>query len=440
MAQYRQINTRSPFYVQLPTAQPRIELNLKVWSGDVVTDKPATPTYTLEKEAIGGEATFEISELVRDFNSQTEAYNSGAVWVETSLNDFVLAATSTIYLATEGYTLYKDGIQHNGNSWQTDYCMLPEDVDGNYRLTGANLISSKFQVLVNSQDVTTALTGTIEVTNTSVSVIGTSTLFTTELSVGNSITIAGVDYTVGSIVGDTLLFLTVAYAGATASGLSIIRNDYNWFYTTTNTSGVTSAPTIIAPTSLSSEMLKTYPMSNTFNRYDFNLDGEIFTVYRDTFDCHKYNNDDTLAASYLSGLARPITLHYINKFGAKNTFNFTLKHTEEISSSSDTFNRNVMNYSALNSGNSLHASRKRLTGSKQSFTINTDYIKEYYVKQLEELILSEYVWASIPHISTNLLPVNLEDKKIEKKNHLNDGLLQYTFNIVTASEYINTVR
>ena len=187
-------------------------------------------------------------------------------------------------------------------------------------------------------------------------------------------------------------------------------------------------------------MLKTYAMSNTFNRYDFNLDGEIFTVYRDTFDCHKYNNDDTLAASYLSGLARPITLHYINKFGAKNTFNFTLKHTEEISSSSDTFNRNVMNYSALNSGNSLHASRKRLTGSKQSFTINTDYIKEYYVKQLEELILSEYVWASIPHISTNLLPVNLEDKKIEKKNHLNDGLLQYTFNIVTASEYINTVR
>ena len=99
-----------------------------------------------------------------------------------------------------------------------------------------------------------------------------------------------------------------------------------------------------------------------------------------------------------------------------------------------------MNYSALNSGNGLHASRKRLTGSKQSFTINTDYIKEYYVKQLEELILSEYVWASIPHISTNLLPVNLQEKKIEKKNHLNDGLLQYTFNIVTASEYINTVR
>ena len=368
MAQYRQINTRSPFYVQLPTAQPRIELNLRVWSGDVVTDRPAIATYTLEKEAVGGEATFEIAELIRDYNQHTEAYNTGAVWVETSLNDFVLAATFTTYLATEGYTLYKDGIQHNGNSWETDFCMLPADTDGNYRLTGANLISSKFQVLVNSED------------------------------------------------------------------------SVNWFYTTTNKAGVTSAATIIAPTSISSEMIKTYPMSNTFDRYNFNLNGEIFTVSRDVFDCHKYNNDDTLAASYLSGLARPITLHYVNKFGAKNTFNFTLKHTEEISSSSDTFNRNVMNYSALNTSNGLHASRKRLTGSKQSFVINTDYIKEYYVSQLEELILSEYVWASIPHVSTNLLPVNLEDKKIEKKNHLNDGLLQYTFNIVTASEYINTVR
>lgn len=368
MAQYRQINTRSPFYVQLATAEPRVELVLKVWYGDVVTDKPATATYTLEKEAIAGQATFEIAELIRDYCSHTEAYDTGTVWVETSLDDFSLAASTVIYLATEGYALYTDGLQHNGNSWNTDFCLLPADTDGNYRLTGANLISSKFQVMVNSED------------------------------------------------------------------------SVNWSYTTTNTSGVTSAATIIAPTSLSSEMIKTYPMSNTFDRYNFNLNGEIFTVSRDVFDCNKYNNDDTLAASYLSGLSRPITLHYVNKFGGKNTFNFTLKHTEEVSSSSDTFNRNVMNYGALNSSNSLHASRKRVTGSKQSFVINTDYIGEYYVKQLEELILSEYVWASIPHVSSNLLPVNLQDKKISKKNHLNDRLIQYTFNIQTAAEYINTVR
>ena len=68
-------------------------------------------------------------------------------------------------------------------------------------------------------------------------------------------------------------------------------------------------------------------------------------------------------------------------------------------STSESFKRNVVNYGSLSTTNVEHASRKLIKASKQSFTINTDYINEYYVKQLEELILSEYVWASIPHVS-----------------------------------------
>jgi len=120
---------------------------------------------------------------------------------------------------------------------------------------------------------------------------------------------------------------------------------------------------------------------------------------------------------------------------------FTLKHTEDISVSSDGFQRNTMNVSNLTNNSGLHASRKRITGSKQSFVINTDWINEYYVKQIEELIMSEYVWASIPHLGTvNFQPVNLTTKNLSKKNHLNDKLIQYTLKMVTASEYINTVR
>jgi len=78
--------------------------------------------------------------------------------------------------------------------------------------------------------------------------------------------------------------------------------------------------------------------------------------------------------------------------------------------------------------------------AKQSFTINTDYINEYYVQQLEELILSEYVWASIPHVSSGLIPVTITDKKIAKKNHVNDKLIQYTFTLEVARDYINTIR
>ena len=137
MAQYRNINVRSPFYVQHPTSEASTSLELRIWEGDVVTDKPALANYTLSKEQQGGQSTFEIAEIIRDFCSQTSTVTSGTVWVNTILNDGVQATTAT-YLASEGYTLYKDGVQHNGNSFESDFVALPNLV--------ANL-DSKRQVL-----------------------------------------------------------------------------------------------------------------------------------------------------------------------------------------------------------------------------------------------------------------------------------------------------
>lgn len=367
MAQYRQINTRSPFYVQLATAQPLVELELRIWYGDVTSDKPTDATYTLEKEAVGGEATFEISELIRDYCSQTSDATSGKVWVQTALNDFNLAASFVTYLATEGYTLYTEGLQHNGNTWQTDYALLPVDEDGNYRVTTSENSNATFDVLVNAE-----VSGTYQKT---------------------------------------------VYLNSGINSISVYP------ISTTSTG-----------------LIRTETIGPNTNRVEFSLGGEEFTVYNDVFDCNKYNNSDILAQTNVNGQAKPVKLYYVNKFGGKNTFHFTLKHTESVNSSSDSFNRNTANLGNLNAANSLHATRKRITGSKQSFVINTDFIPEYYVSQLEELVLSEYVWAQIPHISNNYIPVNLKDSRIDKKNHLNDRLIQYTMNIETASEYINNVR
>ena len=178
-----------------------------------------------------------------------------------------------------------------------------------------------------------------------------------------------------------------------------------------------------------------------------NVSADTSTVYHDLFDCNKYNTPlpvDSVGYTrplyYNADLQRPVILSYVNKYGAKNTFAFTLKHTEDVTSTSESFNRNVVNYGSLSSSNVKHSSRKLVKASKQSFTINTDYLNEYYVNQLEELILSEYVWASIAHVSSSLIPVTITDKKIAKKNHLNDKLIQYTFTIEVARDYINTIR
>jgi hypothetical protein len=375
---YRQINVRSPFYVEKTTSEPIIQLNLRVWRGGVTTSRPTTATYVLEKESVDGKAIFEISELVRDYIVQGDSiYALNTVWVEAEVNDFTLAgATTETYLATEGYTTHTEAVQKTGDAFIDSFVMLPKDMYGNYRVTGAAGETSLVQIMTNATNYT--------------------------------------DWNV-----------TENYADGTTT---------SYAYT----------PVL---TGSSNSIIQTLLLPENLVSVDFDLDGETATLYHDIFDCNKYNTPlpvDSVGYTrplyYDADLQRPVILNYVNKNGAKNSFAFTLKHTEDITSTSESFKRNVVNYGSLGTTNVEHASRKIVKASKQSFTINTDYINEYYVQQLEELILSEYVWASIPHVSSGLIPVTITDKKIAKKNHVNDKLIQYTFTLEVARDYINTIR
>ena len=364
MAQYRNINVRSPFYVQLPTTQPLVRMELRVWNGDLVTDKPAEANYKLEKEQAGGQSTFEIAELIRDFCSQTSALNSGVAWVEVILNDLDATPTTVIYLASEGYSLYKEGIQHNGNTYESDFVALPSESTDNFRILTTETTSSVFHVYTQPQD------------------------------------------------------------------------SVSWKYRTYDSAGTPASWVVMPQTTLSNEQFVPFIADSTISRFEFDFNGDFQNVYVDLAECNKYNNGDSATKE-----DKPVVLFYVNKYGVKNYIPFTMKHMENIQVSSDKYNTNVMNISTLSNGNGLHASRKRITGSKQSFVINTDWLPEYYVNQLEELIMSEYVWSLIPNVDdNNFQPVNLSTSQLSKKNHLNDKLIQYTFKLETASEYINTVR
>tara|TARA_R110001632_G_scaffold30917_3_gene80951 strand:+ start:495 stop:1640 length:1146 start_codon:yes stop_codon:yes gene_type:complete len=379
---YRQINVRSPFYVERGTTSASSTLNLRIWRGSVTSDRPSLSTYTLEKDATDGKVIFEISELVRDYIEQGDSlYALNTVWVETTVSDSgtLAPATVTTYLATEGYTIHTEGVQKSGDAFVPSYVMLPQDMYGDYRITGAEGETAYFQVMTNATNMT--------------------------------------DWSVVRNYAD----------GSTISSSFIPANAAN-------------SNTIIQTLGCTSEMVS----------IDFDLDGVQTTVHHDLFDCNKYNTPiasglgtDQPPTYYNAELQRPVIVNYVNKYGAKNTFAFTLKHTEEITSTSQSFKRNVLNYGNLSSFNAMHSSRKVLKDSKQTFTINTDYISEYYVEQLEELILSEYVWAHIAHLSPSTyspMPVTVIDKSISKKNHLNNKLIQYTLKIEIARDYINTIR
>jgi len=101
MATNIKANVRSPRYYEM-TGSGSKTLNLKIWTGDI-TSPPGSNTYTLTKDAVGGQAVFEISELARDYIEQsfTGTYSCAAVWVKTN--------SDTAIPAFDGYGYYDEG-------------------------------------------------------------------------------------------------------------------------------------------------------------------------------------------------------------------------------------------------------------------------------------------------------------------------------------------
>lgn len=365
MGQYRNVNVRSPWFVQFSTTEVNAQCDVYLWYGEDVADKPADPEYTLIKEATDGYVTFEVAELMRDWCIHTSQRESGTVWAEVVLSDADTgnADVTETYLVSEGYALYTEGLRHQGNSYDTDFVALPEMIGrpNEFVISSPNTIPLMIPIFTQPQD--------------------------------------------------SVSWRWRYYIGATPQ---------SW--------------TILDPSPNNDEQFRYIVAADVYDKIEFDFNGTIQKIYINKIDCNKFNT----AQGEL--YQRPAVLMYVNKYGAKSEFALTLKRIESISASTDMFKRNVVDYAGFTNSMGLHAHRKRITGSKQSFVLNTDFMTEDEVRQIEEIILSEYVWLKVSDVSTNYFSVNLKDEKLVKKNHLNDKLIQFTFKVETASEYINTVR
>ena len=187
------------------------------------------------------------------------------------------------------------------------------------------------------------------------------------------------------------------------------------------------AVVLIPVTTTSTTMVKTKLVNPNDISLEFDFDGNVQIVIVDVLRCSKFD---------------VVHLLYVNKLGFKTKFPFILKSTEKISIDSESFSRSTVDYGALTLNTNSHSSRKRIKDTKQSFVLNSDWIAEYYVSQFEELMLSEYVWLQkdLPDGEELVLPVNITTSKLDKKTHLNDKLINYSIEIETASNYINTIR
>tara|TARA_R110002012_G_scaffold44251_4_gene118904 strand:+ start:63 stop:1070 length:1008 start_codon:yes stop_codon:yes gene_type:complete len=123
------IHARSPFFIQ-STSGSTATLNLYVWSGSKLNSEPPSPTYVLTKQHQNTKATFEISELIRDYlnNSFSGTYQSAVVNVKATLIDGN-GTNDTYYLAVDGYNLWNEANNTvNSEEWlsSSDILRFPE--------------------------------------------------------------------------------------------------------------------------------------------------------------------------------------------------------------------------------------------------------------------------------------------------------------------------
>ena len=162
------INVRSPYYIRKlrSGSVPDTEtLSLKVWTG-AKASVPGSATYSLTKsvsDAGGGfvYATFEVSELIRDYIEITFSgdYVSQCVWVNDG---------TTTYLATDGYGYFEEGVNpqlskrqliSNSVIWRprNENIIVPFYADDDYEIVMASNGSPVRTEVVSEQTNTNAM-------------------------------------------------------------------------------------------------------------------------------------------------------------------------------------------------------------------------------------------------------------------------------------------
>jgi len=129
------ILARSPFIIKVEPADPAdiidyTTLNLYIWAGDKVTDKPVVANYTIRKDksATGNFTAFDVAPLVSDFvNNSLDTkdngyYKSNALWVEYDADMEILLGSTEAWsgnatvLCTDGFVELGRGSVNNNNA------------------------------------------------------------------------------------------------------------------------------------------------------------------------------------------------------------------------------------------------------------------------------------------------------------------------------------
>lgn len=145
------------------------------------------------------------------------------------------------------------------------------------------------------------------------------------------------------------------------------------------------------------------------NWVEFDFGGDIITLYKDRKK---------------TSLQPTIPIYFKNSYGVLELFQMNGRIKENVDIDSQQFKRSLFDINGNLIGDGIHSNKVYRKDGEKEYSINTGIIPEYMNTVLESLIMSKEVWIKL---DSELIPVNMEDKSLNKKIQL-EGIPNYTFN------------
>lgn len=331
------IKIRSPYYFQVTDEDAtytlaNATLEIQAITGSATGLATAPVLYTLTKDAIGDNVTFEVSELVRDYIT-TEfdgTYDNEPLWVNVSAtakdasNNAVtialnggLASTSPslLSLAFDGYTLFEEGINYTTDTpvFITDRVDTPSSEVTIYRPS-----DEVIRIPVN------------------------------------------VDNTDG--------------------------NNSGWRYKL-YTNDVEQSETAISNSSNTDAQIYYISVGTSYDKVELYQDAALpstptlrYTILVEDLNCTKHES---------------VKVTFYNRWGALQDLYFTGKTIESVNVTGEEYKANVIDFSTLTYNVAKHQYNQYDKQGKRSVQLSTGYVNEDYNAWIEELMLSEKVWITL---------------------------------------------
>lgn len=389
-----QINLRSPYYIKVSqTGLTSATLSLYIYTGTFTANgsvAAGTLRYSITKKPLGTNTfvVYEVSELIRDY-LEIEfdgSYDSDVVWINAiptsngtgSIN--VTPDNTNGFVGLDGYGYFEQGANPtlSTNLLQSNRTIFALD-------------DNLFRVPVFVQ-------GTNSV----------SLLYKGEVKTDIDLTSASVDQT-----SEQIRYIS---ANSTNSG----DVDFDSFVDRVISAG------------------GTFEGSTCLNDFlsDFSID-LIDEVYVSSDSGTEVIKIITLEECKYT----PIKVTFVNKFGAIQDLIFFKKSTDSTIVKGEEFKSAVFNQSSLTYKTYQHQRTQFMVQGNDSISMNTGFINEDYNQVIEELMLSEQVWATFITDTQELVrPLVPKTKSLTFKTTLNDNLVDYAIDFDIANDKINNIR